>query len=276
MLIEPNMLPKFTQSFSNNSASNTTLGQSLTAGAANTKGSWSSIMAPVSFDLYFLHFYFSDGSTSATARSHLVDIGIDLSGGTSYTVFIANLLVGPAVSSAGCGPSCYSFPLFVPRGARLAARVQCNVASATLTIGLDAFGGLSVPQEFVYGTSVETLGANTANSRGTAYTAASNWYDFSPTYPWLSCDFGLSIANAAMISDQLTVDLAGLSFESYYRGKAYVSRTTEDMIEIIPSLNLKPLTTYIAKFTAGGSYRLNINYSGAFMSGGSVAVYGVY
>jgi len=145
-------------------------GTTITAGAANTKGSWAQLFAATNFDVYGITLLITNNSTSALVRNWLFDLGI----GPSAEQPIVSNLMGTGNTNLTSGPTGphYFLPIFIPKGTRVVARAQCSTASATANITAWLQGGPSnVPWRAFAG--AEGIGINTAASAGTAITAGS-------------------------------------------------------------------------------------------------------
>lgn len=156
-----------------NTAGNTASGgvsTVVTGGAtANTKGSWSQLIASTSFDAMGLLLYVS---TQYQDTRYLIDVGIGASG--SETVVVSNLLFG--VPTGICLP--IYIPIAVPSGSRIAARCQDNFGSSGAYLSANIIaGGWIDPPSFSsvtdYGTSTSTSGGTTVDAGGTANTKGS-------------------------------------------------------------------------------------------------------
>ncbi len=153
-----------------------TRGVSVTPGN-NTKGSWAQLLTAIANDCYLIHVQISAGSVSAAARDMIVDIGVDPAGGTAYTVAIPDLLGSCARGLNVGGPSClhYTFPLFIPAGATVAARASVNNATVgTVRVWCSVFGQPTHPHLVRAGAVVEAFGITAASSSGTAVTPGNN------------------------------------------------------------------------------------------------------
>lgn len=140
----------------------------VTASATpHTKGNYAQLVASTNFDVDFIHLYVSAIALSANDKRALMDIAIGPAG--QEVVIIANLNVGWATgytTTSDTGRQ-LTLPLKIPSGTRIAARLQSNTASQTAATAIDLFGGN--PYSGLSGfTAVDTYGADTANSRGTA------------------------------------------------------------------------------------------------------------
>lgn len=135
-------------------------GTSMTAGAANVKGVWAQLVAATTIDTTWVWVHLL--RDSARTR-YLVDIGIGAN--PNEVVIIPDLLLESVGSSADRVNYSYLFPLCIPEGSRIAARVACTTAAATLQVILQlvstSFGLLSGMGEVV------AYGASTADSGGT-------------------------------------------------------------------------------------------------------------
>lgn len=154
-------------------------GTSVTPTASSADPStWTEILsdANVTADCYFVAININSHNGSAAIRELLVDIGIDTSGGTSYVTLIPSLLASDAGSfltaAAGDGGHWYFFPLFIPSGSAIASRGRGSNASAiAYRAAIWLFGKPSHPHLIRWGTRVEAIGIDTANSTGTTIVA---------------------------------------------------------------------------------------------------------
>jgi len=148
-----------------------TPGTSVTPGAGNAEGSWTQIAtaANIAFGVWGIWVSVAGGNTSGAQKDHLLDIGIDEAGGTSYTAIISNLVCGQTqAGSTGCNQ--YYFPLNIPAGSTVAVRVQGNNATAgTVRVWAMFFGKPSHPELVPRGEITETIGTIT-NSGGVSFT----------------------------------------------------------------------------------------------------------
>ena len=139
----------------------TTPGDSIADPAtANTKSSWSSL-GTLTADAHLLRFGFYDYHATSSNNRCLVDIGVDTSGGTSYSVVIANLLAGYAAVT-DVGARGYQFPLYVPSGSQIGWRMQGARTNDTIRVLFDALGAEGTPDWVA--TTVDSYGPDTANS----------------------------------------------------------------------------------------------------------------
>jgi hypothetical protein len=117
-----------------------TTGTTLTASSStNTKGSYAQLSASTPRDYLALWAYFDALNTTATNAAYLCDIAIGAGG--SEKVIIPNLFQ-QCSSVAGNGPFLSGiagpFPICIPAGTRVAARIQATTASAKC--GLTLYG----------------------------------------------------------------------------------------------------------------------------------------
>lgn len=159
----------------------TSWGTTFQPGASHTMGSYFQFIDGSSDwpagigDGYGIYLEFNAIGVSGAAHDVLATIGIDLAGGTSYTDLISNLLVtGPA--AATLGTVSYFFPLLIPNGASLAIKAQDSNAAPPTACKIQAkiFCKPTHPELIRCGTYVQTFGADTANSRGTAITTGAS------------------------------------------------------------------------------------------------------
>lgn len=143
-----------------------TMGTTLTAsGSIHTLGSKTQLVAATTYEAEWCRIIFINSSVSATLTDQLCNIYIGAGG--SEVPLISNLQSGWAAAITLGVPVAYWFPLRIPRGSRISADLQALIASDTVNVLFDY--GVSNGEHWV-GSGVETLGADTANSRGTAVT----------------------------------------------------------------------------------------------------------
>lgn len=209
-------------SYTNASAGSTTPGTSITPGASNAEGSFTSIAsgANIAFDCHLLRLWLSGGNTTATAKEHLLDIGYDPAGGTSYTALLSDLVCG-ASQAASAGGRWWEFPLFIPAGSQVAARIQgLSGTAGTVRVAAWFYGRPRRPDMVRSGRYSETIGTIT-NSSGVSFTpgnaADGTWQSLGATtkemWAW---QLGVSVNNATMSAHGTNVDLAygdGTNFE---------------------------------------------------------------
>ncbi|MCB1711296.1 MAG: hypothetical protein KDH96_02085 [Candidatus Riesia sp.] len=186
------------------------------AGSSHTKGSYTGIVTtPTAYDTYMIWININSGTQSAVNNQGLMDIAIDPAGGTSYTeLIIPDLYVTNAgnYNTIGSGGIYYIFPLFIPAGATIAARVQSNTASRTYRVNMRLMGLPTNPEMVRFGTKVEALGVNSASSAGTLITMGTTsegaWTSIaSPTYDtwWWQIGYGAADKSTSSVTYHLDV-----------------------------------------------------------------------
>lgn len=149
-------------------------GTSITPGANDAKGSYTQLLTALSDDCYGVVVGITGAAVSANAKPALVDIGADPAGGSSYSIIIPDLN-GSATrgwTSALVTGIWYYFPLYVKAGSSLGARAQVgNATAGTIRVFVKLFGRPTHPENLKFGTYVDAIGVDSANSRGTAVTA---------------------------------------------------------------------------------------------------------
>lgn len=142
--------------------------------SANVKGANTSMLVGIAEDCYGILIGFSGGNTSAATRRNLVDLLIDPAAGvgnagSSWAVAIANLYC--AYSGLIMGGYWYYFPLYLAAGTAIGGANQSLTASTSaLRMCVRCYGKPSHPELIKVGSKVETIGAVTATTTGTAFT----------------------------------------------------------------------------------------------------------
>lgn len=133
----------------------------VTASATpHTVGAWAELIASNAAETQWLSVAAMNTAASATDTSALLDIGIGAAG--SEVAVVTSLPVGFANIAPGMH---HLLPLRVPRGARVAARMQGIISADTVSVIATTMGG--APGQGRSPSSLVTLGATTASSRGT-------------------------------------------------------------------------------------------------------------
>lgn len=164
--------PQFQWQLATTDAAPTDLyGTSVTPGN-NTKGSYAELIdgALVPYDVWLVRINFNSNAVSGAARDTIVDIGIDPTAGTSYSVIIPDLLATSA-GPYGLRSIDYWFPLHIPAGSSIAARASVNNGTVgTLRCWATLFGKPRHPELTWKGSKVEAIGIVSGSSRGTSVT----------------------------------------------------------------------------------------------------------
>lgn len=212
------MLPKkinsFLWHFSNFTTPSSTPGTSVTPGASNAEGSWTQVAssANMAYDSQLMYIAIGGGNSTGVAKNHLLDIGVDPAGGTSYTAIISNIVCGQT-QAVTTGFDQFVFPLFVKAGSSVAVRVQGSHSTAgTVRVVADFFGRPTNPEMVPCGSYSETIGTIT-NSNGTSITpgnaAEGSWTSLGTTAKDLwAWQIGVQVDNGTIAAQYTTVDLA--------------------------------------------------------------------
>jgi hypothetical protein len=191
-----------------------TPGTSVTPGASNAEGSWTSIAtgSNIANDVFGVLISVAGGNTSAAQKDHLLDIGVDPAGGTSYTALISNIVCGQS-DAANRNAKTFFFPMFIKAGSQVAVRVQGNNATAgTVRIWATFYGKPSRPELQKVGFVSETIGT-ISSSGGVSFTpgnaADGSWVSLGTTSrPLWWFQIGCQLSNATSTAQYTYVDLA--------------------------------------------------------------------
>lgn len=192
-----------------------TAGTAVTPGASNVEGSWTQIAssANIAQDVYGLYMQVHAGATSAQQKDHLIDVGVDPAGGTSYTAVISNIVCGASPALTAAGAREFFFPFWIKAGSSVAVRAQGNNATAgTVRVAARFYGKPSAPEAFPVGKYSETIGTIT-NSAGQSFTpgnaADGSWTSLGSTTKdlwWWQLGYGIS--NATITAEYTYIELA--------------------------------------------------------------------
>jgi hypothetical protein len=145
----------------------TTLGTQIAASATPhaLTGTPTQLIAATTIEAEWVYVAIHNSAVSNAITDGLVNIYIGAGG--SETLFIDSLAAGWGGTLAGYLPKRFWFPVRIPRGTRISAEFRALIASDVCTVYIAV--GNSNGEHWV-GSGVETLGADTAASRGTAFT----------------------------------------------------------------------------------------------------------
>ncbi len=135
-------------------------GTAITGGAADTKGSYTQLIAATAFDIQWVCVQiYADGTNS----EFLVDIAI---GAPTEQIIVENLYSETPQSGVGrVVVGAYAMPLYIPAGTEISARCQSSTASAVCDVNMIGQGAHFMPS--APASIVDTYGAVTASTEGT-------------------------------------------------------------------------------------------------------------
>jgi hypothetical protein len=134
-------------------------GTAVTSGAAaNTKGAVAELISAANnkYDSFGIYVWAFGVAAAATTSEAMLDI---LAGAATEEVLIPNLLAGFAPGNAGSGFKQWFFPLYIPAGTRISARVASARLSTAFRVGVHLIGG--APPPWKCGRKVTTYGTGT-------------------------------------------------------------------------------------------------------------------
>jgi hypothetical protein len=148
------------------------LGITVTADAnADTKSGYQEIFAgaAVTHDVYGIRISGNVLGLNGETRMVLFDVATDPAGGTTYADIIANLGMMP-MNTSFTGANSYFFPLFIKAGSSIAIRHQCGTGGVNAQFRVWLYCKPTRPESWRSGAYVNTYGATTASTTGTAVT----------------------------------------------------------------------------------------------------------
>lgn len=151
----------------------TAIGTNITSGAIDTESAWTQLIASTARDAWGILVGFNRGAVNAAVRSILCDIGIG--GAGSEIALISNLIGNSGLTTNVGHHNARFFPIFIPAGTRLSARVQTNVASHVLDVAVRLIGAPD-GAPYMPCAGVETLGTVTGSLFAAVTPGASGAY----------------------------------------------------------------------------------------------------
>lgn len=172
------------------SSSGATSGTSVTSGGANTKGSWVEFFAATEFPATGIMLVCNFG-----LASFLMDIGVGAAG--SEQVLVPNI----HHASNDFNPPAILFPVRVPAGSRVAARLQstngtANPSTVIYLVGEGFAGGPGRNRIVAYGADTTDSGGTVVDPGGTAHTKGS-WVQLTAATECAHKQLALALGNRA-------------------------------------------------------------------------------
>lgn len=212
-------------------------GTGITVGVGSAKGAITQLLASANFDACWVRVSASGYALSGAASGGCLDIMIG--GAGSEIVLIPDLLMGNCgtPTAARRGPKVWDFPLYVPSGSRVSARVSGDRSSVACTVGIELRGAVGTPPWRV-AQKITTYGVVSTTS-GTSVTPGSTGVEGA----WTEISSGTSVphfaflpswqvqGNATMSTLNYSVDIGlGAATEVEIGGPyIYATDTTESM-----------------------------------------------
>lgn len=179
----------------------TTWGTSIST-TQNAYGSYTEIISDTAYETFFMVIGVFDVASSGANKNCLVTIGIDHSGGTTYTDVEINHLMCASAAPWTVGGRWYSFPLYVPAGSAIAGKASVdNATPGTCRVAMYLYGRPSRPELVSCCKYVDTFGATTGSSSGTSITSGTasegSWTEMTSStttkpYWWFQMGMGSS------------------------------------------------------------------------------------
>lgn len=173
-------------------------GTGVTAAANNIDSTPVALISSLSHEVKMLTVMMQNYFVTAEEINVLIDIVLDPAG--TPTVLIPDILGNtPAIAQVLPWGRILHFPVFVASGATIGARARTNRGTDVTTGTVIVIANSEAPS---YGTAVEAIGIDAANSAGTSHTpgnsgAYSSWVDFGSPISAA----GIAIQFAAALSD---------------------------------------------------------------------------
>lgn len=228
------------------------IGTSVTPGASNVEGSWTQVAssANIAQDCYWIYMQVHSGATATAAKNHLLDIGVDPAGGTSYVAIISNIVCGAAPSLTQAGNREFVFPYFIKAGSSVAVRIQgSNATAGTVRVPMRFYGQPTNPNAVPVGNISQTMGTIT-NSRGPSFTpgnaADGSWVDLGATSnPLWWWQLGYQIDNGTITAEYTYIEVAwGDATNKHTMFKMMHGGTTSETCGLAAQTHLLPCAAY--------------------------------
>jgi hypothetical protein len=143
------------------------LGTQMTADATiHTKGAWVEVIASTNYDVFGFWALFNTTGSSAAATDVLMDIAI---GPSQENIIVPDFMAGWMAGGSNGFSSPVFFPIYIPRGTKISARIQALITADTASLALMLCSGNSgLPIPLFAG--CDAYGVASASSSGVAHT----------------------------------------------------------------------------------------------------------
>ena len=227
-----------------------TPGTSITPGN-NTFPAYAEILPNIAEDCYGIFIRTTGIGATGLSKNALLNIGCDVTGGTTFTTIISSLMVSNAATGAatlGATGVDYYFPLYIPAPSALAAQISVNNATVgTARVYVQLHGKPQYAERCKFGMKVDSFGAVAASSKGTDVTpgntgAEGTWVALSGTldnnYFWWQ--LGAGINNATITNLAYHWDIArgdGTTKNIIVENEMCITGTNENMSMPLSNVN---------------------------------------
>lgn len=251
-------------------------GTTVTASAStHTKGSWAQLGTDLTEEAVamFINVRANASPSGADSRA-LLDIGIDLAGGTSFTEIVSNLNIAGLFNTTGGQNKDLLLPIRIPAGAAVGARHQAAIASDSIAVSAWFLALESYPWMGWSAVLCDTLGADTAASEGTRVSTANQgasgaegtWVpvgaDTTKDYRAILCTLGPDGADTAINARGYVLDIGmdptgGTTYTPIVSNLNFQTTTSETFWGPMPPL------PHMEEIPQGSSLAVRISSSGS-------------
>ena len=235
-----------------------TSGTTVTAHATpHTQGSWVELVASTPFDVTMIGVGGSITHSSGSDTSQLTDIGI----GATEVVLIDNIPTGYSTLNVLAGEIAW-FPVEIPSGTKISARMQALITVDVVDIRLFMYGKSSWASVPTF-QSVDTIGALTASSHGTALSTSITEIIASTAEDYKALGWGVDGGGDLSLGVAPIVDIfvgAGAAEKVLIDNLQVPTTSQESITATIPSQGILPMEMNIpsgsrlsAQFDSGSS-----------------------
>lgn len=236
-------------------------------------GNWTQLIASTQYDTTYLSVNVSGVGANAVDTSALLDIATGAA--SSEQVIISSIPAGYALNTSSIlatgsiGISLF-FPIYIPKGSRISARLLAKVTNDTADVTIGLFQDLTgrAPK------FIDTYGANTVSARGTNMPTTNIYTEVtaSTTKPYSALIIAPAISGTtSMTTERSTYTLAiGSSGNEVIVGSMNVAASSQESIWNPIS---GPVGIYTGHYPSGT--RISCKYSGTTRAYRDVIVYGV-
>lgn len=147
----------------------TAYGVAVTPGSG-ADGSWAQLFAALAKDAWGIFININTNFNTSTSRNTIIDIGVDVAGGTKYVELIPDIICGNAGSYVVGGGINYFFPIFIKAGSTVGVRGN-STSETAFYVNAKVLTQPMNPSMTRIGSFCEVVG--TAGNAGTVVTSGS-------------------------------------------------------------------------------------------------------
>ena len=220
-----------TQTTSNGATPSTTTFGVAPVNSVGSYGAYTQLFPAIGSAAYGILLHTYAGNTTGGNIQTLCRIGVDLAGGTSYTVLITDILVGSRGTIAVGSSGFYYYPMYIPQGATIGISYNSSSGVVAQRFSARLMQNPRDPETVRTASYTETIGASGGVAVTPGSTSDGAWTSIGTTtkqlWWWQLCWQYVSLAT--WVINSIHIDLAvgdGTNFDIIYSDQSGTASAT--------------------------------------------------